>query len=188
MLIGSNFFIIVAVGFMMRWLSKTSPAKVDFEGRKIMRPSNGYKIIAWFGFWFITVVELLFASTYFLEISWVAKPELYDIIVGVIVSMVFYSISIWLILYEKKTQIIFDDTKIIFQGIFGKPKEISWADIVKVTFSKPALQFYIETKDKKIPVHKHMSGFGEFKDMLKNNVNPALTERAFVDLDQVKGR
>lgn len=188
MLPGSNFLIIVVVGFMMRWLSKPSLAESDSKGRKVMRPVKGYKLIAWFGFWFITIITLLFTLAFFYEIPGVQRPELYDIIVGIVVSTVFYIACIWLILYERKTKITFDDTQIVCQEIFGKPKEVSWGDIVKVTFSKPALQFYIETKNQKIAIHKHMSGFGEFRDKLKNSVDPGLTRQAFLDLDQIKGR
>jgi hypothetical protein len=65
---------------------------------------------------------------------------------------------------------------------------VLWKDVIKVTFSKAALQFYIETKRQRIPIHKHMSGFNELKEVLINSLSPELIKQALIDLDQVKGR
>lgn len=174
LLIGSNFLIIIVVGLVMKWLSRPVIAEKDSQGMNVMKVVGGYKLIAWVFFGFITSFFLLFTFANFYNIPGMQKPELYDNVIGTIFFVLFYTLAIWMILYERNTMHRFNDTKIISQNIFGKIKEIFWKDVVEVVYSKAALQYYIKTKDNKIAVHEHMSGFREFKEVLESKVDSKL--------------
>ncbi len=178
MLIGSNFLIIIVVSLVMKWLSRPVTAEKDSQGMNVMKVVGGYKFIAWIGFWFITFIFLLFTFANVYNIPGIKKPELYDNVLGTISSVLFYILAIWMILYEKNTLHRFDNTKIISRNSFGKIKEIFWKDVVEVVYSKAALQYYIKTKDNKIAVHEHMSGFREFKKVLESKVDSKLFKKS----------
>lgn len=96
-------------------------------------------------------------------------------------------ISAVLVAYGKYT-VLYNDTKIIFRGLLGKVIEINWKDIIKVSFSKVGLQFYISDKDNRIYVHKHLSGFNSFTEQLKSTVGSSLIQKALIDLEGTEGR
>lgn len=179
----------VTIGIFFALTDKSfTEAKINIDGMKVMCPSKGYEALSWIVSVFFTIIGLLFAFGYQLNIPKFPKPEMSDGIGIMMMLVAIYTMAVYLILYERNSRTMYNDIKIISRNIFGKTKELAWKDIVNVTFSKSSLGFYIKTKEHKISVHKHLSGFNDFTNKVKTILEPELTKQALVDLSETDGR
>lgn len=135
-----------------------------------------------------SLVYIIFLLDTIFDFSWTGNPTTLGDYLGLnIFFLVAISFSVILIAYGKYV-VMFNEKKIIFHGLFGKVKEIYWKDIVHVSFSKVALQFYLSDKSNKIYVHKHLSGFNLFTEQLKSSVDTTVIQKALIDLKESGNR
>lgn len=178
------FFIAIVISIILTLLNAYKKPLITQDGTRIMHPKKGYARIGLATVIFFGVLYIFFMLDYLFDIQGTHQfQNTGDWLVPNIVFLALTGLGLWLILYEKKYKVSFDENKIIFQGITGSQKTMLWKDINKVTFNKIAMQFYLFDNNQKVYVHKHLAGFRDFVEMLKSQLNPKLTEQALFDLE-----
>ncbi len=179
----SYILILVVISLVLAYVPKRTVTE-EKEGFTMMSMSQSYVTLGRSCLLVFSIIYIVFLLDTIFDFSWTTNTQTgMNALISHIEFFIAMGLSIGFIYYGKY-KIWYNDTKIIFQGISGKIIEMNWADVLKVTFSQSASQFYIYDNDHKIYVHTYLSGLDTFIHMMMSKVDKRfLTEIATVVTD-----
>lgn len=182
MKITSSVLTIAVVTLLMRYLMTSSKKDIaeNEDGVLVFRMNKAYGIVGILGI----IIASIFAIIGFLG----TVKTMDDFIMVLLLILFFLCISVPLVLVSRNQKIVASDEKIIFYGMTGKCKEILWADITKVKFSKTSLELKLIANSTSIKLHMHLVGFNKFIELMQENLDIMLYKDAINTMQAVQKR
>ncbi len=176
-------FIILATRVIFEIITrKTESSKVlKKSGWKVLELSNIYRILGEIAF-FMTFILIIGLNLDFFYFHW--DKTLTSVLWPNICSSFLCMPFLYLILIGKNYRVIFNDETIIFTGMFGKKHVMKWSEIEKIEFSKRTFQFYLYSKNTKIPVANQLIGIKHFIETVKAKFPEKMYEKALADREK----
>ncbi len=175
--------IIISVRLVLSILiGRTESGKVlRQDGFTVLRLDKGYRILGEVIFWFF-FLQIIAMNVDYIFYKWGWRET--DDWLKVNLMFGFVCIApLYLVLMGRNYRVSFDNTTVVFRGMFGRQRAIRWQDVKKVTYSKLTKQFYLFSDTVKIPISSQLVGFNSFIKEMESKLSEemyaaALKQRA----------
>jgi multidrug transporter EmrE-like cation transporter len=178
-LLGIAFMIILFAALVSYLATSSSKApEVTAAGLKVLRVNRGYAIIACIG---TALIALLLVLMFRRPGKTVA---VFPMIIGIALGSL--AVCVPVVLATVRLRVEFDRQIIRHHGTWGKVKEIRWAEIRQVKFSKARLELSLFGASTTISLNMHMIGFPVFLEAMKEKLDPEMIRDAVSVIDAQK--
>lgn len=174
---------IVIISFMSFLISRSlKPATIKDKGVIVLRKSKFFEILG-----YITIIVTIAFSIFIFTKVHISTKYFGLIIVSILLIIFIIVMSLSLVIVYKKMKIEVSDEKIKYYGFFNKNNfEISWNEIVKVTYSKFGQELILYTDNTKMRIQMHgYIGFFDFVNKMMTKIDPSLYKDAIQKLQTV---
>jgi len=157
-----NLFVGVAIAGSLAILQKSSDRKAEptSTGQYHLKMPMFYGILGVVGWAF---------GTFFLSMIVVSFAEMNNAVIAMsfAVTAMFFIVGSFCFLYYWNHEAKFDDKSIEVTDHYGHSNKLDWKDVKNITFGHFSGQLIIETADRKVKVHQHLSGVASLSEMIE---------------------
>lgn len=172
-----NVVAVIVVCLFMSYMYEVSKKKAeyDIDGNFVLRMGILYSALGWFLI-ILSIIIFIFAPR---EGSGLASI--------LFIFLMFFGGGCLFVLISK-IKIVVTQEKIIYYGLFNKTITINWIDIDSVVFNELSQELILKSDTSKIKLEPFLIGINDFKECMKEKLNPSLYEDALEKFSKYTGK
>lgn len=168
--------IAIAVGSFSRYLAnKSDESAVEISNKRVMKAD---KALGYLGLLSI-LLGAVFPVLYYIDVYHRNNRSL---IMSFFMLIIFGSIGLYLFLYYKNTNVVYNDITVKTTNFLNKSKIINWSDVQEVVYLSGPKWLCLKSENKKVNVPLTIKGFNQFTKVLEQKIAVEKYEDAFAKM------